>query len=270
MTFTGYFTKRTRNFHKLVRTYFNSQIILEGSQLGAGVAEMRFSIIQSILLAAGLIAGIPAFAQDNGSSLGKLLDQVDTRGGWENVPMGGQNMLPAAQYGAQGMSSMPPAAGGFPGQLLTPNCGFGPSSGMMNPAQMRSLFTRQNLLRVFLGGDMGDFGGGAPKTQAQRAKDASVTGSAESLYQRASDQAAQAEADEQTASKGSGNDLGTRQGAASSAQYHASDAAAAADAADDITYTSTNYAKDYAAKTRDEANRAQAAADRAQYNASIE
>jgi hypothetical protein len=73
--------------------------------------------------------------------------------------------------------------------------------------------------------------------------------------------------DAEQASKGSGNDQGTRQGCASSAQYHANDARAAAEQAESLTYSSTQYAKDYAAQARAAANRAQEAADRAQYNA---
>ena len=88
-----------------------------------------------------------------------------------------------------------------------------------------------------------------------------VTGQVEALLQRAQDQAAQAESDAQRAFYGD-----NRQGAASSAQYHANDARAAADTAASITAYASGSSKSYAAQARASANSAQGAAERALAN----
>lgn len=182
--------------------------------------------------------------------------------------MGGmrpQGMMPQNT----GMAMMPQQAGG--GGLLN---GFAPFGGMKQPLQSGpSPFSPKGLLRIFLEGGSGGMGGGSGgsggNSSETAAKNASVTGQAEALLNRARNQAAQAVSDSERAHKGYG-DKGSRLAAASSAQYHANDARAAADQAASITYSGPQYAKDYAAQARNEANRAQEAADRAQYNANVE
>ena len=180
------------------------------------------------------------------------------------MPQGmGTGMMPQNT----GMAMAPPSGG-----LLN---GFAPFGGMKQPLQSGpSPFSPKGLLRIFFEGGSPGMGGGSSggssgNSPEQQAKNASVTGQAEALLNRARNQDAQAVSDAERAHKGYG-DKGSRLAAASSAQYHANDARAAADEAANLTYSGPQYAKDYAAQARNAANHAQEAADRAAYNANVE
>lgn len=214
--------------------------------------------------------GMPAQGSFSGQSAGFMPGQGGA-GGYQNAGAYG-NRMPMGMnsgMGAMGQNRGMPMISGANG-FVPPTNGFAPFGGMRQPLQSGAPFSKQNLLRIFLGGGTGGTGGfggsSSSNSPEKQAHDSSVTGQAEALLQRANDQAAQAESDAARASYG--DDKGARQSAASSARYHANDANEAADTAASITYGQSQYAQDYAAQARNAANRAQEAADRAQYNAS--
>lgn len=242
----------------------------------------------------------PVLAQ-NEQQLERLLNSVDQPQVWQQTPPAAAGRTPSftapqlvsPQYQASpwratspypsGPQAMPSTA--FPGQMLpfqgqsyrAPNQLQSPFASLQNrpgvppinrnPGQpgggggVENPFSRQNLLRAFLGGSGGSTGG--PNNSA---RDASAVGTAQSNLQTALSEAAQAESDEGRARYG--GDKSSRLSAASSAQYHANAARAAADRASSVSYNGPSLARDYAAQARDAAYRAQGAADRARYNAS--
>ncbi len=248
--------------------------MMNGSQMGnMGGGMMNGSQMGN--MGGGMMNGSP---MGNGFTPGP---QTGNMGGMMGAPqMGGMMGAPAMNNSPFG--NLAKLMGGQPNPLTgnvqsTGNKGIGSmlqqfmqgnanspgtAVGASNP------FNRMNLLKTFFGGAPGTAGSGSSSGNSaeQQAKNASVTGQAEALFQRATNQAAQAVSDAERASKGYG-DKGSRLAAASSAQYHANDARAAADEAGNITYSGPQYAQDYAAQARAQANRAQEAADRAAYNA---
>lgn len=183
-------------------------------------------------------------------SLNQLLNQVDNSN-WNSVPVSNSRQVLPTPRPAQ-MAQMPRQA--------SPMQQFAPIGGMRQPLQSGPPpFSKQGLLRMFLEGGMG---GG---TSGPNPEDPSIKGNCEAQLQIARDQCCQAEGDAGRASSSSSKY--ERQSAASSAQYHANAARAAADNAYSSSYGKSQSAQDYAAQARNAANRAQEAADRARYNA---
>ncbi|MBX9570480.1 MAG: hypothetical protein K2X77_16405 [Candidatus Obscuribacterales bacterium] len=190
-----------------------------------------------------------------GQSLNQLLNQVDNSN-WNSVPVSNpRQVLPAPRTGQ--MAQMPRSP--YPSNPVQQ---FAPMGGMRQPLQSGPPpFSRQSLMRIFLEGGMGG-GGSGPNPE-----DPSIKGNCEAQLQIARDQCAQAEGDAARTNYGSGYSKYDKQNAASSAQYHANAARAAADNAYSSSYGKSQSAQDYAAQARNAANQAQAAADRARYNA---
>lgn len=218
----------------------------------------------SILFASILFSSLtlPVSAQNFPQrSLDQLLNQVDQNQSWNNVPVSGntKQVLPGYR-GPANASGFNQSPGGFgSNQSVNPGQQFAPIGGMRQPMQSGpSPFSPRGLMRIFFEGGSG---GGTPNP----GQDNSANGNIEAQLQIARDQAAQAEGDASRASYGS--DKWAKQSAASSAQYHANAANAAADNAYSQAYGKSQTAQNYAAQARNAANRAQEAANRARYNA---
>ena len=201
------------------------------------------------------------------------LNQVDSPSQWQQMPRAQampQRIAPPSQQ-AQSFSkrttSIPERSAQYKNNL--PQWKNNPLAQIMIPTQMRRQLparqmmpagqnpfklTRQDILRIFLGGDLSNSQG---NSQA-------VYGVRENL-QRASNEAEQAESASSRA--GYEGDRDSRLSAASEAQNHANAARAAADEATSEAASGTSEAKDAAASARAEADRAQAAADRAHASA---
>ena len=222
--------------------------------------KLGFLALSVAILATGGLFPLNASAQNFPSqSLNQLLNQVDDTS-WNSVPVSNpRQVLPTPRTNQ--MAQMPM---GQPSPYpMSPMQQFAPIGGMRQPLQSGPPpFSKQGLMRIFLEGGMG---GGMGGGSGANPEDPSIRGNCEAQLQIARDQCAQAEGDAGRASSSSSKY--ERQNAASSAQYHANAARAAADNAYSSSYGKSQTAQNYAAQARNAANRAQEAADRARYNA---
>ncbi|MBY0358875.1 MAG: hypothetical protein K2W82_12795 [Candidatus Obscuribacterales bacterium] len=213
--------------------------------------SFSFKQIFTSIIAGFLCTSLAAKAQSQQQYLDNVLNQLDQPANWQNVPI--SKPTPAAR--------LPQAPAGYQRQPFrgseTPQANpFGNNAAAQNP------FSKQNLLRTFFGGSpMGGNMGNSPNSSKQPQH----LGDIQSNLQTARDQCAQAENDAARANEGRDKDM--RLSAASSAQYHANSALAAAERAEGMAYSGTQQEKDYAQQARNAANRAQEAANRARYNA---
>jgi hypothetical protein len=175
------------------------------------------------------------------NQMDKLLDKVDQPGDWATPPNGN---LPANP------SPYPVAPGS---QFAQPFLQRSSNQESNSP-----LFNRQTILKAL-------FGGG-PSTPADGSKNfKEIRNKVSYKLQTARDEASRAQSACDRASYGSDKYL--RRQAAEQAQYAAQAANAAADAAYSLSGNTTSDISGLASQTRSEANRAQAAADRASANA---
>lgn len=216
--------------------------------------SFSFKQIVNSIITGFFCTTLGANAQSQQQYLDNVLNQLDQPANWKNVPIS-KPALPARSPQA------PQAPAGYQRQPFrgseNPQAGlFGNSTPAQNP------FSKQNLLRTFFGGSpMGGNTGNSSNSSNQPQHLGDIQGN----LQTARDQCAQAENDAARANQGRDKDM--RLSAASSAQYHANSALAAAERAEGMAYSGTQQEKDYAQQARNAANRAQEAANRARYNA---
>lgn len=223
-----------------------------------------------VLLAAWLLMSasvlLPAWGQSNGPSAAEINQFLNGTDGavspWNTAPQ-----MPAQLPQAPTGTAFPPRmqtwplqrqAGTDTGSRWPANLFQQRTSGTQRsatPAQNPFKMSRQDLLKMFLGGS----GSSSASANPQKFYDASAA------LQSAVDQAAQAEAAASRASYGS--DQGARLSAAAEAQNHANAARGAADQATSVAAGGSSEAQDAAAQARNAADRAQYAADRAAANA---
>jgi hypothetical protein len=230
---------------------------------------IKFSLLT---IAAAAVFAQPVLAQNAFSNM-SMMDS-DSNYGWQQLqfmpaqqPMTMQRPMQQQMQPLMQQQMMQQPANMFSGRPQNFNMASPPE----NP------FTMQNLLKAFLGGSPTSPNDAARKraeeqarkTADQQAKNAAeqyALGNVRCDLQIALDQACQAENDCGRATYG---EKSYRLSAAYSAQCHADAARGAADRAAGTAYGKGSTVNDVACQTRNAANRAQAAADRARYNASV-